>query len=149
MPKAKKKKTGPPPELPALPSAGVPVLALSAWGTREQSANAQLAFCKLPLELTTEILSYFPSIGPLTSVGNSSGQPILGAKYLERPDILRSLSQTCVAYRNMFLPVLWETFNACIEARSGEEQFFRHAGETLTRKSAGLLETAELAAMVR
>ncbi|KAH6917082.1 hypothetical protein BKA70DRAFT_1417857 [Coprinopsis sp. MPI-PUGE-AT-0042] len=149
MPKTKKQKTGAPSEPPGLPSAGIPVLPLSAWGTRENSANAQLGFCKLPLELTTEILSYFPSVGPLTSVGTGSGAPILPARYLERPHVLRSLSQTCVAYRNLFLPILWENLDACVEDKEGKEQFFRHSGETLTRKCKGLLETQELAAMVR
>ncbi|KAJ3494462.1 hypothetical protein NMY22_g20071 [Coprinellus aureogranulatus] len=38
---------------------------------------------------------------------------------LERHDALRSLSQTCVGWRRVFLPLLWETVETAISSRPG------------------------------
>ncbi|EAU92311.1 hypothetical protein CC1G_00530 [Coprinopsis cinerea okayama7 len=154
MPPKKKQKTGkPPPTQPPLPSHDLPVLPLSKWGRKESPQNANAGFCRLPDELISEVLSYYPEVGPLTSAVDGTAryqarEPILPVSYLVRPDTLRALSQTCVAYRRLFLPILWERLEVCVEAR-GKEQFFRHAGESLTRKCNGLLENPDLLDMVR
>ncbi|TFK26660.1 hypothetical protein FA15DRAFT_263770 [Coprinopsis marcescibilis] len=118
--------------------------------------NERSGFCKIPEELTLEILSYFPSVGPLTSHHKSSKEsskwdpdPILPRYYLDRPNALRALSQTCSAYRSIFLPILWDRLEVCVRAATTTEQFFRHAGLTMIRKCDGLRKNKELASMVK
>ncbi|TEB36836.1 hypothetical protein FA13DRAFT_1727209, partial [Coprinellus micaceus] len=99
----------------------------------ENPANAQKGITRLPIELITNILANYKSIGNFTSIPDHSernnarhtaygapgikpepepdllaGEPVLPRAYLERPDVLRALSQTCVAYRKVFLPLLYE-----------------------------------------
>lgn len=99
------------------------------------------------MELTTEILSYFPAIDAHTGIRHGEDDPVLPVVYLQRPDILRALSQTCAAYRRVFLPLAWENLDVCVGPRV-KSAFFKHAGETLERKSNGLLENKDLAKYV-
>jgi len=120
---------------------------LDVWGTAENPANAGKAFLSIPMELTTEILSHFLAIDAHTGIRSSQGNPVLPIEYLERPDILRALSQTCVAFRRLFLPLAWENLDVCVEPREFCA-FYKHAGDTLKRKSDGLLENKDLAKYV-
>ena len=66
----------------------------------------------LPVELTTEILDHFPTIGPYTPViYDWHHERVLSEIYLVRINILRSLSQVCIDYRCAFLPLLWNSLN--------------------------------------
>lgn len=120
---------------------------LEVLGTAENPANAGKAFLSIPMELTTEILSHFPAIDAYTRI--RSDDPVLPTVYLQRPDILRALSQTCVAFRRVFLPLAWENLDVCVGPRvKRSSTFFKHAGDTLKRKSDGLLENKDLAKYV-
>jgi len=119
---------------------------LEVWGTAENPANAGKAFLSIPMELTTEILSHFPEIDAHTRI-RSGYDPVLPIVYLQRPNILRALSQTCVAFRRVFLPLAWENLDVCVGPRV-QCAFFKHAGVTLKRKSDGLLENKDLAKYV-
>lgn len=124
-------------------------LAPSEWGSAEDKTNTEKGFPVIPIELTTEILAYFPKIERSTRLIYGD-EPVLGWEYLERKDILRALSQTCIAYRSIFLPLLWESFDVCCQSRSMDRPaFYRHAGETLQRKSEGLLNNPHLASYIR
>jgi hypothetical protein len=120
---------------------------LEVWGTAENPANAGKAFLSIPMELTTEILSHFPAIDAHTGIRSRQEDPVLPTVYLQRPDILRALSQTCVAFRRVFLPLAWENLDVCVGPRV-KCAFFKHAGTTLKRKSDGLLENKDLAKYV-
>jgi hypothetical protein len=114
----------------------------------ENSSNEEKGLLKFPIELRDEVLQHFQGVNIYTEAPYND--PILRVKYLERTDVLRALSQVCVAYRRVFLPCLWEAFTACHDSRSGEEVlFFAHAGKTLARKYDGLSKDPELAAHVR
>ena len=52
------------------------------------------------VELTTEVLDYFPAIGPYTT---AHLEPVLPEIFLVRIDVLRALSQVCIDYRRAFL----------------------------------------------
>ncbi|TEB20053.1 hypothetical protein FA13DRAFT_1820524 [Coprinellus micaceus] len=77
-------------------------------------------------------------------------EPVLKRVYLERPDTLRALSQTCVAYRGVFLPLLFERLEVCVTTRPGNptKAFYRHISETMQRKCSGLAERPDLSEMV-
>lgn len=115
----------------------------------ENSLNTEKGFLRLPIELQDEVLHYFQGVNIYTKTGYTI--PILSPKYLESTDILRALSQVCVAYRRVFLPYLWESFTACIDSRSAQNplSFYVHAGETLTRKCGGLSKNPDLAVHLR
>ena len=96
------------------------------------------------MKLTTEILSHFPAIDAHTGIWYGQDEPVLPILYLQRPDILRALSQTCIAFRRVFLPLAWENLDVCVGPRV-KCAFFKHAGKTLKSKSDGLLENKDLA----
>ena len=52
------------------------------------------------VELTTEVLDYFPAIGPYTT---ADLEPVLPEIFLVHIDVLRALSQVCIDYRRAFL----------------------------------------------
>ena len=120
---------------------------VEVWGTAENLANAGKAFLSIPMELTTEILSHFPAIDAYTGIWYGQDEPVLPTVYLQRPDILRALSQTCIAFRRVFLPLAWENLDVCVGPRV-KCPFFKHAGKTLKSKSDGLLENKDLAKYV-
>lgn len=127
----------------------------------------------LPSELISIVLSHFRCIGPSTDIRTWSetpaedhsdidSGPTLSAKYLERSDALRSLSQVCREYRSLFLPLLHERLEACITSRPRDTQaavnttahdkgpaFYRHVGEALERKCGGYKANPTLADMLR
>ncbi|KDR85741.1 hypothetical protein GALMADRAFT_218830 [Galerina marginata CBS 339.88] len=125
---------------------------LARLGAQEVASNAQKGLLPLPAELKLEIFDNFLIIGPFTETPGND-YPVLPIAYLERTDTLRALSQVCVAYRREFLPVLWETFNACCAARpssgSNPNNFFKHIGETLLLKSKGVSVNPTLGAFIR
>ena len=113
----------------------------------ENPSNAEKGLLKFPIELRDEVLHHFQGVNIYTEAPYH--YPILPVEFLKRTDVLRALSQVCVAYRRVFLPCLWESFNACHESRFNPEgSFFKHAGQTLQRKSEGLMSNPDLAAYI-
>ncbi|KAJ7102839.1 hypothetical protein C8R44DRAFT_746809 [Mycena epipterygia] len=53
--------------------------------------------------------------------------------YRVRPETLRALSQTCRAFRAVFLPLLWEHVEACFESKDGAAWHARVANVLLDR----------------
>jgi hypothetical protein len=98
---------------------------LDEWGEKADASNLERALLPLPVELTTKILDYFPTIGPYTTVTNGIGDPVLPEIFLVRIDILRALSQVCIDYRRVFLPLLWESLNICFTMRKDNPDFTR------------------------
>lgn len=104
-----------------------------------ESPNDTGGFCSLPIELTLEIVSYYPRIDISTftprdrprrrvdsqtqprsrnTSSSSLDNPGLPRTYLERPAILRALCGVCKAYRSTFLPLLWENLDICVSSRT-------------------------------
>ena len=98
---------------------------LVEWSKMETTSNSERGLISLTVELTTEILDYFPDIGPYTAVRlYSLDNPILLELDLVCIDILRALSQVCVAYRRIFLPLLWDSLNICFGMRRKWKVFY-------------------------
>lgn len=115
--------------------------------------NLGKGILRCPVELQTEIVDYFLPVGSTSDKYYYESDPILRPMYLERTDALRTLSQVSLDYRRVFLPLLYETLNACCGQRPKEDSnkmsFFKHVGDTLRRKSKGLVANPELASYVR
>ena len=148
-----KKRRNPPEQLePSAPSKKSRIVAQT--GSAEVAANANRGFLKLPPELWDEIFQHFYGVDLLSRVPGSNDDRVLPPKFLQKSDALRSLSQLCVAYRKIFLPILWESFMVCFNVRgrtNGEEEplFFRHVGQTLLRKCDGLTSRADLHPLIK
>ena len=120
-------------------------------GEKANALNLERGLLSLPVELSTEILDYFPAIGPYTVVQPQSDDPILSEIFLVRIDMLRALSQVSVDYRRVFLPILWESLNACFMREDSSEStsaFYKHVGEAMIRKFDGLLANPNLASYI-
>ena len=122
---------------------------LDEWGEQADASNLERGLLSLPVELRTEILDYFPAIGPYTAV--NVYYHLLPEIYLVRIDMLRALSQVCIDYRRVFLPLLWESLNVCfMRANSPESKgaFYKHVGEALIRKCDSLLANPNLSSYI-
>ncbi|KAF8761803.1 hypothetical protein RHS01_01214 [Rhizoctonia solani] len=114
---------------------------MSASSTR----SASRGFLALPNELVSQILSYYPEIKTIhilmnpTFIGNWKD----AENYFVRFDVLRSLSQLCRLARDIYLPLLWERFQVCLTTNV-EGQWFRSIGQTMERKSKGMLRNKHL-----
>ncbi|KAK0186731.1 hypothetical protein F5146DRAFT_1227324 [Armillaria mellea] len=73
-------------------------------------ANVASGLACLPTELLLEIISQFPS--PPLKASMFYCLTVSGRDLTERSAVLVSLSQTCKAYRHIFLPMLWEKLEA-------------------------------------
>jgi hypothetical protein len=122
---------------------------LVEWGENADASNLERGLLSLPVELTTEILDYFPAIGPYTEVYENI---ILSEIYLVRVDLLRALSQVCIDYRRVFLPLLWESLNLCFEMRTTnlrwKNGYDNHVGEAIVRNCDGLSDNPNLASYI-
>jgi hypothetical protein len=121
-------------------------------GEKADASNRERGLLPLPVELTTKILDYFPTIGPYTTVTNGIGDPaVLPEIFLVRIDILRALSQVCIDYRRVFLPLLWESLNICFTMRKDNPEcraFHINVGYALVRKCDGLSANPNLASYI-
>jgi F-box-like len=72
----------------------------------------------LPTELLFEIISHFPAV-PLP-MGKGDHCTVYPASYLEKPRILRALSQMCRSLRSVFLPYVWQKIEVCANSRMPE-----------------------------
>ncbi|KAJ7123786.1 hypothetical protein C8R43DRAFT_41242 [Mycena crocata] len=70
--------------------------------------------------------------------------------YRERPETLRALSQTCRAFRAVFLPVLWERVEACFIPKD-DTAWYARVAKVLLDRCTGLMkrENQNLARHVR
>jgi hypothetical protein len=180
MPPKKKTKTAAEPAAPkkAAPKKAAPKSSTNrkapASSSGENPSNEQRGLMRLPPELIAKVLENYRSIGNFTMVPTPTeieeakanappnsddtekevdllaDEPVLKRVYLERPDTLRALSQTCVAYRRVFLPLLFERLEVCVTTRPGNptKAFYRHISETMQRKCSGLAERPDLSEMV-
>jgi hypothetical protein len=118
---------------------------------KADASNLERGLLSLPVELATEILDYFPTIGPHTSVNSDNGYPVLHRIFHVRIDVLRALSQVCIHYRRVFLPLLWESLNICFSIRGPAARTFKydkHLSETLVRKCDRLSANPKLASHI-
>jgi hypothetical protein len=125
---------------------------LVEWGEKADASNLERGLLPLPVELTTEILDYFPTIGPYTAVYNAIGGPVLPEFFLVRIDVLRALSQVCIDYRRVFLPLLWESLNICFTMRNHgpdfTKAFYKNVCKAVVRKCDGLSANPDLASYI-
>jgi hypothetical protein len=132
-------------------SKGVSSLPEHTLVEKADASNLERGLLSLPVELTTEILDYFPAIGPYTDVFKDLGLEI-PEFYLARVDLLRALSQVCVDYRRVFLPLLWDSLNLCFAMRTKKPRWpcgsDKNVGEALVRNCDGLSDNPNLASYI-
>ena len=117
--------------------------------TTAYDGNAQKGIFRLPVELQEEILDSFQHPTLWTTVGYH-GAPVISPVYNERNEVLRTLASTCVKYREVFLPRLWQHVLICtIGEGTNSVSFYKTVGEMLQRKCQGLLENPEIAVYVQ
>ncbi|RXW19550.1 hypothetical protein EST38_g6304 [Candolleomyces aberdarensis] len=76
-------------------------------------------------------------------------QRFLPGSAFSRTDALRALSQTCVAWRNFFWPMIWENVDLGSALRDGRGAWYRKLADGLIRKGRGIIGDAEVAKWVR
>ena len=76
--------------------------------------------------------------------------------YLERRRVLRALSQVCRGMRELLLPIVWETFEACASLRildgpdfAETEEWDNVVARTLLKKSETVLDYPYLASYIQ
>ena len=146
-PKSKKRKTTSTRETSFLEAPVHTQKNLDEWGEKADASNMERGLVSLPVELSTKILDYFPAIRPYTAVSNH--HHLLSDIYLVRIDILRALSQVCIDYRRVFLPLLWESLNLCfLRGDTPTGGFHKPFCEALVRKCDGLSANPNLASYI-
>jgi hypothetical protein len=124
---------------------------LVEWCEKADASNLERGLLSLPVELTTEILDYFPTIGPYNEVFffMFNSIPILPELYRVRIDVLRALSQVCIDYRRIFLPLLWDSLNmCCFTMRKAITGWKEYIPEALIRNCDGLSTNPNLASYI-
>ena len=129
-----------------------PTIASASTGSASCSRRQESKALDLPLELLREIISYFNCfpdqlIPSYASDEQSSLVPRDPRTYLERRNVLRSLSQTCRYWRDIFFPILWEHLNTAHSEMPG--QWYMALGESMIKKSLLLSKNPEIAAHVQ
>ncbi|KAJ2919464.1 hypothetical protein MD484_g962, partial [Candolleomyces efflorescens] len=76
-------------------------------------------------------------------------QRFLPGSAFSRTDSLRALSQTCVAWRNFFWPMIWENVELGSALRDGRGAWYRKLADGLIRKGKGIIADAEVAKRVK
>ncbi|PPR07142.1 hypothetical protein CVT24_010513 [Panaeolus cyanescens] len=125
-----------------------PNINLPLKGHREDQKKATVAL-DLPLEMLMETLGHFKTFPEKYRHDWFYGQT-MPLDYLERTDVLRSLSQTCRQWRQWFLPILWEMLTvgpSHSELRHTEPH--RVLGERLLWQNAFVQQNPQLASNVR
>ncbi|KAL0572239.1 hypothetical protein V5O48_009721 [Marasmius crinis-equi] len=110
-------------------------------------------FLKLPVEiLTTHLLEYFPNI----PVGIPDEMKMCGALLpqivLERRKVLCALAQTCKRFRDIFLPLQWQSLDLCtysVGPNVNTGPWYLIMARMTERLSEGLVKTPALASYVR
>jgi hypothetical protein len=69
--------------------------------------------------------------------------------YRERTDVLRALSQTCVALRQVTLPLLWERLEAAWVPEAKTGTWYKYVTMELERKAKGVMSRKDLIPHVR
>lgn len=88
-----------------------------------------------------------PFFQPYTYVYNELR--FLPGKAFERTDVLRALSQTCVAWRNFFWPMAWENVELGSALRNGRGAWYRKLADGFIRKARGIIGDEEVAKRVK
>ncbi|KAL0580799.1 hypothetical protein V5O48_001264 [Marasmius crinis-equi] len=125
--------------------------------TRSSVQQNDAGFLKLPVEiLTIHIVEYIPNV-PFgiphelrqSRPGNPTG-PLLEDVVLERHKVLRALAQTCRRFRDVFLPLQWETLDFCASPPGFDDRkpWFVNLTKVIERVCEGLLQSPELASYV-
>lgn len=124
------------------------------YADAQRSGGLRASLNTLPNELLDELMLYFPTI-PVHEVmmahGRGSPGPVLHAKYRERFDALRVLSQTCKRLRTLYFVEAWTRFEACTIRDDSERTgpFFRQLGIRLEKKCNGLMKCAHVLPLVQ
>ncbi|KAL4249999.1 hypothetical protein ABKN59_005950 [Abortiporus biennis] len=107
------------------------------WAYREARDLRQKnsRFLALPVDIILLILDEFSSI---RESDVALGQRYLPLELEERTKAIRALSQTCRAWRQAFLPLLWARF--LVVFLYGKEEWYQQLSESLGRKCVGLTE---------
>jgi hypothetical protein len=124
---------------------------------------------ELPAELWLEIICYFPAVPIPTR--RTTHNPVLPPSALDRSDVLKVLSQTCRALRNIFFEQAWERLEVCavrVEKSKGQSHsrdysveglnygrdqipgsWYLGVSRTVQAKCEGLSRHPEYAALIR
>ncbi|TEB36998.1 hypothetical protein FA13DRAFT_1727335 [Coprinellus micaceus] len=81
-------------------------------------SNADKGILVLPLELISETLKNYKKI-EIHSTSDDSTPFVLPRGFSVRPGVLRALSQVCQVYREVFLPLAYESLATCLYPKSG------------------------------
>ncbi|KAJ7504126.1 hypothetical protein B0H11DRAFT_1980906 [Mycena galericulata] len=138
MPPKKRTRTNAPPATSTVPAMG----SRAAERPRQNSSTGLLV---MPVELLHLIASHFGrSVEvPYVELRTAGENPHLPSEYLYRLIALRAVSQTCNQLRLVFLPILWECMDICVQSPKGSV-FYKALGELLKRTSEGLASEPEL-----
>lgn len=108
------------------------------------SAHAPVVATRLPPELLLMVAEYYPQISPIAVIGCHN---VMSPIWRERHNVLRALSQTCRGMRDLFLPMLYEEVEACVQEDMAIPTA-KFVSYVLRRQCLGLLRTPLLAAHV-
>ncbi|KAJ3529415.1 hypothetical protein NMY22_g9005 [Coprinellus aureogranulatus] len=125
------------------------------WRLSFVDPNAYKGIHGLPAELVLKILKEYKSIA-LTTEALCRYKPnrkayVTPPEYSILPSVLRALSQVSQTYRSTFLPMAYESLNACLFPQPGNKitAYHQHVGNTLDRKCAFLLANPDVCPWVR
>ncbi|KAJ2923444.1 hypothetical protein H1R20_g13654, partial [Candolleomyces eurysporus] len=76
-------------------------------------------------------------------------QHFLPRSSFARTDAFRALSQTCVAWRDFFWPMIWEDVELGSALRDGMGAWYKKLAQGLIRKAKGIIEDEEVAKRVQ
>ncbi|KAJ7066376.1 hypothetical protein C8F01DRAFT_1123058 [Mycena amicta] len=140
MPPRKKQKPAP------APLSEDPVPALKSGPRPPQTTTGIFT---LPLELLWLISTYFGPSVEVPHVELRSGvDPVLDAKYRERTVTLRAIAYTCDWLRQFYQPLLWESWNVCVEPVE-RAAFYKALGDQLQKASLALVRQPETLSLIR
>ncbi|KAF7309982.1 hypothetical protein MIND_00371000 [Mycena indigotica] len=103
----------------------------------------------LPLELLWLISTHFGlCIEVPHGILRGDGDPVLGAEFRSRTTSLRAMAYTCDQLRQVYRPLLWQSWNICVEPVH-RAAFYKSLGDHLRKASLALAREAETRALIR
>ncbi|KAF7309008.1 hypothetical protein MKEN_01101800 [Mycena kentingensis (nom. inval.)] len=107
--------------------------------TGQRAAQSTTGIFGLPLELLWLISSHFGlRIEIPQPILRGDGNPVLPREFRERTSALRALSNTCAYLREIFRPMLWQSWNVCVEPWNSAA-FYKALGDKLLKASNALV----------